>query len=229
MVAALVFYASLPLALVFGNVRWLVYNESLYMGGYAKYGIRETTGMSTEQLIEATRQIQAYFRDGSPITLQIQKETGVELLFNAREMQHLHDVRQLLNLLFSIQAGAVAYLPLYAALCLRWYRPNGLSFIAGDAVGAGLFSVALLAAAGAVASSNFEQVFIQFHQMSFDNDLWMLDPRTDYMIRMFPEGFWFESAMQIAGLTAVEALAIAGVGYFIRRRTFGPAVQPTAG
>ena len=26
--------------------------------------------------------------------------------------------------------------------------------------------------------------------LSFANDLWQLDPRTDYLVRMVPQGFW---------------------------------------
>lgn len=216
--ASIVFYVALPVALILGNTRWLVYSEWFYLRGFERFGIRQTTGMSTEQLETATRQIQSYFRDGTPITLQIDKEWGREPLFNERELHHLRDVRDLLNTLFGAQAIAVAYLPLYAALTYRWHRGRSIQSLGAEALNAGLITILLLAGAGMLAASNFDRVFVQFHELSFSNDLWMLDPRTDYMIRMFPEGFWFESAMQIAGMTVVESLVIAGVGFVLRTR-----------
>ncbi len=51
-----------------------------------------------------------------------------------------------------------------------------------------------MAALGAVASAlliwacvNFEGLFITFHRAAFRNDLWLLDPRTDMLIRLMPE------------------------------------------
>ena len=40
--------------------------------------------------------------------------------------------------------------------------------------------------------------FRYFHLISFTNDLWILDPRRDYLIMMFPQGFFFDSTMFIA-------------------------------
>ena len=36
--------------------------------------------------------------------------------------------------------------------------------------------------------SNFNKVFVIFHEIFFTNDLWLFDARYDYMIRMLPEG-----------------------------------------
>jgi hypothetical protein len=50
----------------------------------------------------------------------------------------------------------------------------------------------------------------------------MLDPRTDYLIMLYPEGFWLDATLRIAMLSAVEALVLGGVGlgitYFGVRR-----------
>ena len=34
----------------------------------------------------------------------------------------------------------------------------------------------------------------------FDNDLWLLDPATDLMIRMLPEGFFFDMVIRIGSI-----------------------------
>ncbi|MDD2471668.1 MAG: DUF1461 domain-containing protein, partial [Dehalococcoidales bacterium] len=38
--------------------------------------------------------------------------------------------------------------------------------------------------------------------ISFSNDLWLLDPAKDYLIMMFPQGFWADAALLVAALTA---------------------------
>ena len=44
---------------------------------------------------------------------------------------------------------------------------------------------------------NFNATFILFHKIFFRNDLWILDPRTDYLLIMFPERFFLEVCLAI--------------------------------
>ena len=37
---------------------------------------------------------------------------------------------------------------------------------------------------------NFNYTFTLFHEIFFRNDLWILDPRNDYLLIMFPERFF---------------------------------------
>ena len=39
---------------------------------------------------------------------------------------------------------------------------------------------------GIAAAIDFNSVFVQFHNIFFDNDLWLFDPAEDFMIRMLP-------------------------------------------
>ena len=60
---------------------------------------------------------------------------------------------------------------------------------------------------GIACAVDFNAVFVKFHHIFFDNDLWIFDPAEDYMIRMLPEGLFFDMVVRIgcifAGLLAV--------------------------
>ena len=43
-------------------------------------------------------------------------------------------------------------------------------------------------------------LFILFHKLVFTNDLWLLDPRTDLLIRLMPIEFFISYAAIIGGL-----------------------------
>ena len=43
---------------------------------------------------------------------------------------------------------------------------------------------------GIAAAIDFNSVFVQFHNIFFDNDLWLFDPAEDFMIRMLPKVFF---------------------------------------
>jgi uncharacterized membrane protein len=54
--------------------------------------------------------------------------------------------------------------------------------------------------------------------LSFANDFWLLDPRTDYLVMMFPEGFWFDSVMVIAAVSGVMAIFSGGLSWATLKR-----------
>ena len=76
---------------------------------------------------------------------------------------------------------------------------------------------------GIVALAGFDSVFLKFHQLSFANDFWRLDPRTDYLVRIFPQDFWFDATMWVAvrAIAGALVLTVAGSAYLVYRRYGG--------
>ena len=65
---------------------------------------------------------------------------------------------------------------------------------------------ALLVPLGAFAvwaAVDFSSAFTFFHEVLFTNDLWLLDPETDMLLRLLPEQFFAD----FAGTIAARALA----------------------
>jgi len=54
-----------------------------------------------------------------------------------------------------------------------------------------------------------------FHQIFFDNDLWILDARTDLLINIVPEPFFMDTAARIAMLFAGSVLCIFFLSLFL--------------
>ncbi|MBI3978795.1 MAG: DUF1461 domain-containing protein [Chloroflexi bacterium] len=189
---------AVPLAIVLTNLRAVTFDRSLWLAGYERNGVPQTTGMSLAELGTATDQIMAYLETGWPVTLVIQKETGRAPLFNERETQHLADVRDIFLLMFRLQMGALAVLALFVALALGVRRRRGVGAVARAGAAGGVLTMAVLALLGGLAQGDFSSWWLQFHLLSFRNDLWQLDPRTDYMIRMYPQPFWYEMVVRLA-------------------------------
>ena len=61
-------------------------------------------------------------------------------------------------------------------------------------------SAAVAAFIGIAAVIDFNAVFVRFHHIFFDNDQWIFDPATDYMIRMLPEGLFYDFVIRIGGI-----------------------------
>ncbi|MBQ8074276.1 MAG: DUF1461 domain-containing protein, partial [Clostridia bacterium] len=50
---------------------------------------------------------------------------------------------------------------------------------------------------------NFDGLFVTFHRLAFTNDLWLLNPRTDLLIRLMPEEMFVDLGLK--GLCAFAA------------------------
>lgn len=132
--------------------------------------------------------------------------------FNAREMAHMADCFALFELLRGVRRALIPIALLLIAggawflrdrrrirLC-AWLSP--------------LFVLLPLGLFALYAALNFDAAFTLFHKLLFRNDLWLLDPRTDVLIRICPESMFMDmgiriAAYSLAGMLAVSALAAA--------------------
>ena len=60
--------------------------------------------------------------------------------------------------------------------------------------------LAIVTAIIIAACIDFNSLFILFHKVAFTNDLWLLDPSTDLLIRLMPIEFFISYAAMIGGL-----------------------------
>ena len=72
-------------------------------------------------------------------------------------------------------------------------------------------TLALMLALGLGTLLGFDQLFIGFHRLSFSNEFWQLDPTKDYLIMLFPQGFFYDAALFCAIATATGAVVLGGV------------------
>ena len=67
------------------------------------------------------------------------------------------------------------------------------------------------------AVADFDGLFLTFHRLAFRNDLWLLNPRTDLLIRLMPEDLFIDLGLK--GLAAfVPGLALLLIAMFILTR-----------
>lgn len=126
-------------------------------------------------------------------------------LFNQREMAHLVDVRALVGTGRAI--GWVLMGLLLLAAGLYGMSRHGLIGIDGRrvaqsaSIGCFVFWVAAALAALWILL-DFDGAFTAFHRLLFTNDLWLLDPRTDLMIRLMPAPLFVSYALTLLGRIA---------------------------
>ncbi len=207
-----IFILCLPILLLTASIGWEVNSQWLYKYGFEKYNVSQTTGLAEKELEEAATGLISYFNSGETyISLTVIKDSETFELFNQREVVHLKDVKGLIWLDYWVLLGTLIYTLSYAGVSLFWRRGRYWRQLAWGVVGGGGITLALMLALGLGALFNFDQLFYQFHLLSFSNEFWQLDPTRDYLIMLFPQGFWYDAAIFCAGITVGLAVILGGV------------------
>ena len=210
--------------LVAASVAWAVNEPRLYEYGFDKYNISSVTGIEEEDLITAAGQIRSYFNSGDgPLDIRTRIFGEERELFSQREVLHMEDVKDLIRGAYWVAIGSASYLLIFVAGGFyRRRRPFAGALAKYILMGSGV-TLAFVAIVGLIALTGFDGLFLFFHQASFSNDFWQLDPQRDYLVMMFPQGFWFDATMFVA-LATVGMAVLLGVmsgGFLVCRYCAG--------
>ncbi|MDE2786065.1 MAG: TIGR01906 family membrane protein [Chloroflexota bacterium] len=209
------------LFLVAGSVTWAVNDPGLYRNGFQRYHTAQRSGISDPDLVAIGAELRRYFNTSAePLAVRAPIYGIEQEVFNRREVAHMYDVKRLVRGTYWVAVGSALWILGTVAILIAADRRTWPIRAARLAVWGGSITLTAVFLVGLAAVASFEQLFLLFHRLSFANDLWMLDPRTDYLLILFPAGFWFDATMRVA-LTSVLGAALllsAGVGSLSYRR-----------
>lgn len=213
--ATIVIVLCLPIFLTATVLRAEINEPRLYYWSISQPSVLQTTGISQTELEQACRQLIAYFNDdASTPQIWVSKGDMKIPLFNERELIHLDDVRDLIQLDYRIEEVTglliAACLAILALLATRPARAIGTALFWGSSL-----TLALAAALAVASIAGFDQLFWQFHIISFNNLFWQLDPARDHLIMMFPQPFWYASTMLAIGLVIACAAGVLILGRWL--------------
>jgi len=210
--AMIVLTVALPIFLVTSAVRGVALNRGFYLDEFNKYNVGQVTGLPPDELNRVAQSFIDYFQgDPGRLDVIVQTSRGTDFLFNEREIAHMVDVQTLMRIFLRGWTISAVALVVCIVLIVIVDPPTGArELMRAVAVGGALLVVAV-GALGLAAVIDFDRLFVQFHLLSFSNDLWLLDPRTDRLIQLFPEGFFYDSAIRMAvQIVGTGLLALVG-------------------
>ena len=195
-------------AVLTGITRFLACDAGIMEQIMRKNAPPEETLLPEAEYGGMNRMITGYLAGTTEEFQYVFSENGSEFLcFQPHEQAHMADCRQLIRLdglVFLLCCGTLAVCLLTG---LTGKKRNGFA----KAFLTGLASAALLLIAGVImAVIDFDRFFTLFHRLAFSNDLWLLDPRTDLLIRLMPETFFTEYGI-VGGVSAGVLLTAAAV------------------
>ena len=190
-----------------------IYGDSqyrFYEREYKKYQVADSLNMTMDNIMDVTDQMMAYLignKEELSVITDVDGET--QDFFNEQDRFHMGEVKDLFLGGLKIRNIMLVAVLLILILLAAWKAdlikllPRAYFVTLGIT---GVITVVL----GGLFASDFDKYFRIFHEIFFDNDQWMFDPATDYMIRMLPEGFFYDFVFRIGGFF-VGSLAVLGV------------------
>lgn len=190
-----------------------IYGDSqyrFYEREYKKYQVADSLNMTMDNIMDVTNQMMAYLI-GNKAELSVITDVDGETqdFFNEQDRFHMGEVKNLF--LGGLKIRNIMLVAVLLILILLAARKADMIKLLPRAyfVTLGITGVITIVLGGLFAS-DFDKYFRIFHEIFFDNDQWMFDPATDYMIRMLPEGFFYDFVFRIGGFF-VGSLAVLGV------------------
>ena len=213
--AGIILGFSIIAALLITSFEIAMYSDfSVYQEEYEKYYVLSDLDMTMDDVMYVTHEMMDYLRgNGDTLSVITTVEGREQDFFNEQDRFHMAEVRDLFIGGLNIRLGACAAVVLCIVFLLISRADIKKIIPRSYWIALGITGV-VVALIGIAAVVDFNAVFVQFHHIFFDNDLWIFDPAEDYMIRMLPEGLFYDMVMRI-GAIFVGGLAVVLVLSFI--------------
>ena len=204
---------AIPVLLVTSSLRFAINAGGLYEYGFDQYNISLRTGIDRAELSRIGGEIRDYFNDGAEL---IDIDTVIygepQPLFTEREIIHMQDVKGLIHGVYMFQWITLGYL-LAAVAASAWLRRReAIPGVVRVGFWGGVVTLLVIGALGLGSVVGFEALFLKFHQLSFANDFWKLNPRIHNLVAMFPEPFFRDATLFVALMAIGQALLLVSVG-----------------
>ena len=173
------------LIIISGSLNFIVRSSLIYDYNISTYSIEKRTSLSLEKIKEINLGIRTYFFN--------EKELLDIDIFSNKEILHMKDVKSVMNFIFDISKILSIVFCILTFVLYSYFRVYIYKLIFYSL---SLF-LSILVFLGASFLLFFQELFIIFHQIAFNNDLWILNPNEDYLLMMYPEDFFRDVAILI--------------------------------
>ena len=215
LLAVLMFSAILLLSVFY----WAT-NAGYYQQAQMRNQVNEVVGLPQTKINIINDHIIDYLKlKTDDLQLNLNHDQRTIEVFNDKELEHMRDVRQLFIYGYIFLGISVAVLA--AVLIITFYK-RALKYFRRITVITPLILVIISIIVIAVVLVDFNYWFTIFHQISFTNELWLLDPQQDILIQIMPLDFFSGIFIRIiittiTGLAAVFVMGLTIVRVWRRR------------
>ncbi|MDR3051001.1 MAG: DUF1461 domain-containing protein [Oscillospiraceae bacterium] len=181
---------------------WYTARPGFFLARWRAHGgaILRAAGLAEADAPQVAQALAAALHGDAGALVQVTQTAPPRPAFNEKEITHMADVAGLYALARAVTGGLALALLVLSVPAVCSARRGGMARLAKGALWGALDVALLLLALGVWAALDFRAPFWLFHRLAFTNDLWLLDPRTDLLIRLMPQSFFEETLLRVAAL-----------------------------
>lgn len=207
---------SIIIVLFVTSVEVAIYMDfGFYEKEYEKYQVLDDLDMQMEDVMLVTHEMMDYLhgkRDDLVVMTTVSGEKRE--FFNEREKQHMVDVKNIF--LAGMQVRRVAIILMLGSLAILFFsKAKWKILVAKWYMGITCVLTVIGIGLGYLFAQDFNTYFVKFHEIFFTNDLWILNPDTDLMIRMLPEGFFADFSVRIGVFVAIAIFVCFVISFLV--------------
>lgn len=176
----------------------LYVDSGLYAREFSQNSAAEKSGMALNEILNIQKQLMLFLRGGTINLSQITARMDGQVVpfFNTKVIQHMEDVRHIF--LIALKSSAVGFLYILSQVFyLRRLQPQEQILYLRRTKRTGYIVLGIFSSITLLSALFFSRAFVIFHKIFFQNDLWIFDARTDFIIRWLPESFFQHVAAEI--------------------------------
>jgi len=204
----------IPFVLFVGTITVLSQISFFYSCEFDKLGTIEEAGLNISSEEISNMMVEYIKGERSDFQIKAEVNGNEQNVFNAKEQQHMEDVKGL------IKKGNIIFAAGVIILCLFYFR-----FIKKDkavlwnmykiaAVFYAVCAIALLL----ISKIDFYAGFNVFHEVLFTNDLWILNPTEDILLMLMPLQFFIDAFTLSMIIVTVCMLTLGVITWKITRQ-----------
>ena len=205
--ACLIGFACLIFSGLLAAIHLVGTDAGLYHSLQMKAGIPDSAGISESDLIRLDAALAEYLSgDDGALNVSAVVFGRSQPAFNQKERMHMADCLNLFRLLRTVMTGTAvlgaAFIPCGIYLLRDRRKIRLAAWLSPPAI---VVPLSLLAVWAAI---DFNAAFSFFHEILFTNDLWLLNPATDLLIRLCPSSMFMAMGARIGLLGLAWALFV---------------------
>ena len=211
---------SLMFIVLVTSIEIAAYSDfSFYEKEYNKYAVTSYVDTSMPDLMNVTKEMMSYLKGDREKLSDIKANIGDisdTPFFNEREVAHMEDVRGLFVGAVYLRYILIA-VSILCIIAVKLLKGKVFKFLSNVLIFGTVITLILTAVLVFLIAGDFEKYFIIFHHIFFNNDLWMLDPATDNLINIVPQGFFMDMSMRIIIVFSAFILSMIGSGVVLKK------------
>ncbi|WP_129596112.1 TIGR01906 family membrane protein [Anaerophilus nitritogenes] len=195
-ISKMIIVIFLPIVILLGSLKAYALNEEFYMKEFKKYDIVQNIHINEASLHKIATGIVNYLKDDEKdLLIFIEKNGEYVEAFGQKEKLHMKDVKILFQRGYILKNISL-FLVGFAFLIIIKFSNIWKDILGKSLIQASIISFVFIFFLYVLMNIDFYQYFIYFHKIFFNNNLWLLDPKTDLLIQILPLEFFIDIAQR---------------------------------